>query len=86
MRQMHGAWPKDALPHRIWDESYMELQHATRQHEFVTSLYVQAKLNTRALLDQVIPAYEGVFSDLYSATSLQVLRAVCKDKWMRRRL
>jgi len=28
----------DALPHRIWDESYMELQHATRQHEFVTSL------------------------------------------------
>ncbi|EPY08112.1 transposase IS116/IS110/IS902 family protein [Paenibacillus alvei TS-15] len=65
----------DALPHRIWDESYMELQHATRQHEFVTSLYVQAKLNTRALLDQVIPAYEGVFSDLYSATSLQVLQS-----------
>ncbi|RJG14863.1 IS110 family transposase, partial [Paenibacillus thiaminolyticus] len=65
----------DALPHRIWDEAYMELQHATRQHEFVTSLYVQAKLNTRALLDQVIPAYEGVFSDLYSATSLEVLQS-----------
>ncbi|WP_254777293.1 hypothetical protein [Paenibacillus sp. cl6col] len=27
------------------------------------------------MLDQVIPAYEGVFSDLYSATSLQVLQS-----------
>ncbi|RED52893.1 transposase IS116/IS110/IS902 family protein [Cohnella lupini] len=52
----------------------MELQHVTRQHEFVTSLYVQAKLNMRALLDQVFPTYEHVFSDLYSATALATLQ------------
>lgn len=36
-------------------------------------MYVQAKLNMRALLDQVFPAYEGVFYDLYSQTALRVL-------------
>nr|WP_233697478.1 IS110 family transposase [Paenibacillus profundus] len=40
----------DVRPHRSWDECYMELQHVTRQDEFVTSLYVQAKLNMRSLL------------------------------------
>nr|WP_327944598.1 transposase [Brevibacillus agri] len=60
--------------HRTQEESYAELQHVTRQHEFVTGLYVQAKRNARALLDQVFPAFEGVFYDLYSATSLRVLQ------------
>lgn len=63
----------DVKSHRTWDETFMELQHATRQHEFVTGLFVQAKLNTRALLEQVFPAYEKVFSDLFSVTSLNVL-------------
>jgi len=36
-------------------------------------MFVQAKLNTRALLDQVFPAYENVFRDLFSVTSLKVL-------------
>ncbi|MNW52920.1 Transposase [compost metagenome] len=35
----------DVTPHRTWDELYTELQHVTRQHEFITSMYVQAKLN-----------------------------------------
>lgn len=48
----------------------------TRQHEFVTSLYVQVKLNMRSLLDQVFPAYEEVFYDLYSVTALTTLQ-VC---------
>ncbi|MGX5763521.1 IS110 family transposase [Brevibacillus parabrevis] len=61
-------------PHRTQEEAYTELQHVTRQHEFVTGLYVQAKLNARALLDQVFPAFEGVFYDLYSTTSLRVLQ------------
>ncbi len=64
----------DVRPHRTWQETYTELQHATRQHEFVTSLYVQAKLNMRALLDQVFPQYENVFYDLYSVTALKVLQ------------
>ncbi len=36
-------------------------------------MYVQAKLNMRALLDQVFPAYEKVFRDMYSVTALRVL-------------
>ncbi len=65
----------DLKPHRAWDEAHTELQNVTRQHEFITSLYVQAKLNTRALLDQVFPEFEPVFYDLYSVTALKVLQA-----------
>lgn len=53
-------------PHRTSDEVCTELQHVTRQHEFVTELYVQAKLNTRALLDQV----KGSRGRIYFLTSL----------------
>ncbi|WEK53409.1 MAG: IS110 family transposase [Candidatus Cohnella colombiensis] len=70
----------DVKPHRTWNECYTELQHITRQHEFVTSLYVQAKLNMRALLDQVFPTYEGVFSDLFSATALTTLQMCLSDQ------
>ncbi|GAB6926490.1 IS110 family transposase [Paenibacillus sp. JCM 10914] len=63
----------DVAPHRTWEETFTELQHVTRQHEFVTGMFVQAKLNTRALLDQVFPAYEQIFRDLFSVTSLKVL-------------
>ena len=64
----------DVRPHRTRAEEMTELQHLTRQHEFMTSLLVQAKQNARALLDQVCPAYENVFHNLFSTTSLQVLR------------
>jgi len=64
----------DLQPHRTWAEESTELQHVTRQHEFMTSLLVQAKQNARALLDQVCPAYEAVFDNLFCTTSLQVLR------------
>lgn len=63
----------DVKPHRRWTDRIIELQHLTRQHEFMTTQFVQSKLNARALLDQVCPAYEGVFHDLYSKTSLHVL-------------
>lgn len=66
----------DIQPHRTWGEEITELQHLTRQHEFMTSLLVQAKLNMRAIMDQVCPAYEGVFHNLFSTTSLQVLRHI----------
>lgn len=63
----------DVKPHRTWEETFTELQHLTRQHEFVTGIFVQAKLNSRALLEQVFPEYEGLFSNVFSATSLTVL-------------
>lgn len=64
----------DVKPHRKWTDELTELQHLTRQHEFLTSMQVQAKLNMRALLDQVCPAYEDIFRDLFSRTALHVLR------------
>jgi len=64
----------DLKPHRTWSEALTELQHLTRQHEFICSMLVQAKQNARALLDQVCPAYETVFDNLFCTTSLQVLR------------
>ncbi|WP_231503763.1 IS110 family transposase [Paenibacillus sp. 1-18] len=70
----------DVTPHRVWDEAFTELQHVTRQHEFVTGLFVQAKLNARALLDQVFPIYEKAFRDLFSATSLKVLARCLEGK------
>jgi transposase len=66
----------DVKPHRTWKESHTELQHITRQH----SMYVQVKLNTRALLDQVFPEYEHIFYDLYSTTSLNVLQWCLQGK------
>ncbi|OMF27031.1 IS110 family transposase [Paenibacillus peoriae] len=71
----------NVTPHRTWDELYTELQHVTRQHEFITSMYVQAKLNSRALLDQVFPAFEKVFSNLFSATALRVLQSCLNDEF-----
>jgi transposase len=64
---------EDWLAHPIKAETLTDLQFLTRQHEFVTSLYVQAKLNMRALIDQFIPGYENVFKDLFSKTSLNLL-------------
>ncbi|WP_019421508.1 IS110 family transposase [Paenibacillus sp. OSY-SE] len=65
---------EEVMPHREQNEPLIELQHLTRQHEFITSLYVQAKLNTQALLDQVFPTFTQVFCDVYSKSSLFVLQ------------
>ncbi|MDQ0914861.1 hypothetical protein QFZ78_001121 [Paenibacillus sp. V4I5] len=51
----------------------MNLRYLTRQHESLTGMYVQAKLQFQAILDQVFPEYHGVFSDLYSKVSLRFL-------------
>lgn len=63
-------------------EPLTDLQFLTRQHEFITSLYVQAKLNIRALVDQVFPSYEGVFKDLFSKTSLNLLEICLSPEGM----
>ena len=52
----------DVTAHRTWDEAFRELQHVTRQHEFVTGMYVQAKLNMRSLLDQVFQRMRRYFA------------------------
>lgn len=51
----------------------LNLRNLTRQHDAITGLYIQIKLQFQAILDQVFPEYKGVFGDLYSAVSLKVL-------------
>jgi transposase len=63
----------DWMAHPLRDECLVDLQYLTRQHEFVTSIYVQSKLNMRALVDQVFPSYSDVFKDFFSKTSLNLL-------------
>ncbi|MOA22552.1 hypothetical protein D3C78_1431150 [compost metagenome] len=64
------------MTHPCRKEHLVDLQFLTRQYEFITDLYVQAKLNIRTLVDQVFPSYEGVFKDLYSKRRLTSLRCV----------
>jgi len=45
----------------------------TRQHDAITSSYVQMKLQFQAILDQVFPEYKKVFGDTYSRVSLKTL-------------
>lgn len=51
----------------------LNLRNLTRQHDNITSIYVQTKLQFHSVLDQVFPEYRGVFGDLYSSVSLLTL-------------
>ncbi|MBP2077114.1 transposase [Oceanobacillus polygoni] len=51
----------------------LNLRNLTRQHDNITSIYVQTKLQFHSVLDQVFPEYRGVFGDLYSSVSLFTL-------------
>jgi transposase len=51
----------------------LNLRNLTRQHEAITGLCIQTKLQFQAVLDQVFPEFKGVFGDLYSKVSLHIL-------------
>lgn len=53
----------------------LNLRSVTRQHDAITKLSVETKLQFQALLDQIFPEYVGVFGELYSNVSLQTLLA-----------
>lgn len=59
-------------PYKKRGQHLMNLRYLTRQHESLTGMYVQAKLQFQAILDQVFPEYPGVFGDLYSKVSLRL--------------
>lgn len=59
--------------HQPREAATLNLRTLTRQHEGITRLYVQTKLQFQTLLDQVFPAYRGVFGSLYSQVSLKIL-------------
>lgn len=51
-----------------------ELRFLSRQHEMISHSYVQAQLNFQSILDQLFPLYSTIFGQLFSRTSLEVLR------------
>ncbi|MGG4498406.1 hypothetical protein [Brevibacillus reuszeri] len=85
MQQMHGirlrCITEGTLKRTVSrEETNTEFQHLTRQHEFVTAMYVQAKLNSRALLKQFLPGFIKLFHNLYATTSLKVLERCLENK------
>jgi transposase len=66
-------YKEDFEHHKIRGVQLLNLRNLTRQHDAVTGLYIQIKLQFQAILDQVFPEYKGVFGDLYSAVSLRML-------------
>ncbi|GIP33524.1 transposase [Paenibacillus sp. J2TS4] len=67
---------EDWLTHPLQKEAFTDLQFLTRQHEFVTSLYVQATLNMRALIDQVIPGYETFFTGVSTKLATAIVAEI----------
>lgn len=60
--------------HKKCGVQLLNLRHLTRQYDSLTQMYVQVKLQFQAVLDQVFPDYRGIFGDLYSRVSLQLLK------------
>lgn len=66
-------YKEDLEPYKKRGIQLLNLRNLTRQHENLTGLHVQTKLQFQAVLDQVFPEYRGVFGDLYSVVSLLTL-------------
>lgn len=66
-------YKEDLEPYKKRGIRIFDLRNITRQHDSMTGMYVQTKLQFRAVLDQVFPEYENVFGNLYSAVSLLTL-------------
>lgn len=66
-------YKEELEPYKKRGIQLLNLRNLTRQHETITGLYVQAKLQFHAILDQVFPEYKGVFGDMYSKVSLNTL-------------
>jgi transposase len=67
-------YKEDLEPYKQRGIQLLNLRNLTRQHENITGMFVQTKLQFQAILDQVFPEYCGVFGDLYSDVSLLTLQ------------
>ncbi|PFA63258.1 IS110 family transposase [Bacillus sp. AFS015802] len=67
-------YKEELEPYKKRGIQLLNLRNLTRQHENITELHVQAKLQFQSLLDQVFPEYKGVFGSLYSVVSLLTLK------------
>ncbi|GGI12983.1 IS110 family transposase [Gottfriedia solisilvae] len=66
-------YKEELEPYKKRGINLLNLRHLTRQHEAITGLYVQAKLQFHTMLDQIFPEYRHVFGDLFSKVSLNLL-------------
>jgi transposase len=66
-------YKEELEPHRRRGIQLLNLRNLTRQQEAIVSVSSQTKLQLQNLLDQVFPEYRGVFGNLYSKVSLNVL-------------
>jgi transposase len=66
-------YKEDLEPCKKRGVQLLNLRNLTRQHENITGVLIQTKLQFQAILEQVFPEYRGVFGDLYSVVSLLTL-------------
>ncbi|MCM3790812.1 IS110 family transposase [Domibacillus indicus] len=66
-------YKEELEPYKKRGVQLLNLRNLTRQHENITGVMVQTKLQFQAVLEQVFPEYKGVFGDLYSVVSLSTL-------------
>jgi hypothetical protein len=66
-------YKEELEPYKKRGVQLLNLRNLTRQHENITGVFVQTKLQFQAILDQVFPEHRGVFGDLYSIVSLLTL-------------
>ncbi|MFC2950018.1 IS110 family transposase [Virgibacillus sediminis] len=67
-------YKEELEPYKKREIQLLNLRNLTRQHENITGVMIQTKLQFQAVLDQVFPEYRGVFGDLYSVVSLLTLQ------------
>ncbi|QGG52618.1 IS110 family transposase [Lysinibacillus pakistanensis] len=68
-------YKEDLAPQKKRGVQLLNLRHLTRQHENMTGIMIQTKLQFQAVLDQIFPEYKGVFGDLYAEISIKTLQA-----------
>ncbi|WP_134704329.1 IS110 family transposase [Ammoniphilus sp. YIM 78166] len=66
-------YKEELEPYKKRGIQLLNLRHLTRQHESLSGISSQTKLQFHAILDQVFPEYRGIFGDLYSKVSLLTL-------------
>jgi transposase len=66
-------YKEELEPYKKRGVQLLNLRNLTRQHENITGVMIQTKLQFQAVLEQVFPEYRGVFGDLYSVVSLSTL-------------
>jgi len=64
---------EELKPYKKRGIQLLNLRNLTRQHENITGVMIQTRLQFQAVLEQVFPEYKGVFGDLYSVVSLLTL-------------